>query len=172
MVLPVAAFVNTACSTSTDKKQSVQADESEIKKQRMLKNYTSTLDFKPATYNNIIKQGDFSPQSATTVISQKKNYHVSLYSKTFPLPLQKIHSWVLHIETTDGRPISNATVYMHGGMPVHRHGFPVKPRVKKKLGNGNYLVSGIKFSMIGEWEIRFSIEEPTIRDRAIFRIKI
>ena len=166
VILGVSLLFISACSTG----KKVEADDQ--RKQRQLQNKTPTLNFEYKAPENIIKQGDFSKASATTVWSDDKKYRVSLYSNAFPIPMQKIHSWVVHIETADGKPLEKATIYIHGGMPAHRHGFPVKPRVKKNLGNGNYLIKGVKFSMMGDWEMRINIKELTKRDRAVFLIKM
>lgn len=142
------------------------------KREQQLVNKSTTLKFEDFTASNVEKQGNFSKISATTVLSTDKKYRVTLYSNTFPIPRQKIHSWTAHIETIDGKPVKKAKVYIHGGMPKHRHGFPVTPRVRKNLGNGNFLIEGVKFSMIGSWEMRLNIKEETVRDRAIFKINI
>ena len=153
----------TACSTT---------QEETTQQERWSQNQTPKLDLEPEAPDNIIQQGNFSKQSATTVSADDKKYRVTLYSKSHPIPMQKIHSWVVHVEDADGKPVENAKIYIHGGMPAHRHGFPSTPRVKKYLGNGDYLIEGIKFSMIGEWEIRINIKEPNQRDRAVFRLKL
>ncbi len=140
------------------------------KREQQAENKTPTLNLEQKAPDNIVVKGNFSKASATTVWSDDKKYRVTLYSNTFPIPLQKIHSWTAHIEYADGKPLEKAKIYIHGGMPIHRHGFPVTPRVKKYLGNGNYLIKGVKFSMIGEWEMRLNIKEKTQRDRAVFRI--
>ena len=168
LVLCTSVLLSAACTTN----KTEQVDSKEAKSKRQLENRTPTLNFEPETAKNIIKHGNFSKHSATTVMSEDKKYRVTLYSNVFPIPMQKIHSWTAHIETADGKPLEKAAIYIHGGMPIHRHGFPVKPRVKKNLGNGNYLIKGVKFSMIGEWEMRINIKEPTVRDRAIFKINI
>ena len=167
LILGLSVLLNVACNTNNNK-----TDSDEIRKQRQLQNKTPTLNFEPEDPKNIIKQGDFSKESATTVFSENKKYRVTLYSNAFPIPMQKIHSWTAHIETADGKPLENATIYIHGGMPEHRHGFPVQPRVIENIGNGNYLINGVKFSMIGNWEMRLNIKEPTVRDRAIFKIAL
>lgn len=147
----------------------LQKEDEQTRRERHMENQTPKLNFDPEPPKNIvIKQGNLSKSAPTTIFSDKKKYKVTLYSKIYPFPVQKIHSWVIHIETADGIPVTNATVFVHGGMPVHRHGFPVQPRVKKHLGNGDYLVKGIKFNMIGDWEIRININEKTRRDRAVF----
>lgn len=147
-------------------------DEETVKKERWMQNQTSTLKLEPSAPDNIVKQGNFSKASATTVRADDGKYRVTLYSNKHPIPMQKIHSWTVHVEHADGKPLENAKIYIHGGMPAHRHGFPSQPRVKKYLGNGDYLIEGIKFSMIGEWEMRVNIKEQTRRDRAIFRISL
>ena len=140
------------------------------KRERHAINKTPSLNLEIKAPNNIIIKGNFSKKSATMVMSDDKKYRVTLYSNQFPIPMQKIHSWTAHIEYANGKPLENAKIYIHGGMPIHRHGFPVTPRVKKYLGNGDYLIKGIKFSMMGEWEMRLNIKEKTQRDRAVFRI--
>ena len=145
---------------------------SQNKREQQLENKSPTLTFETFTPSNVVIKGDFSKTSATTVLSTDKKYRVTLYSNTFPIPMQKIHSWTAHIEKANGKPLDKAKIYIHGGMPVHRHGFPVTPRVRKNLGDGKFLIEGVKFSMIGDWEMRLNIKEETARDRAIFKIKI
>jgi len=175
IVLSVSALLAIGCTSKNDegqKTESQKVESEEQRNQRHLENKTPTLNFEIEEPNNIIKQGDFSQNSPTIVTSDDKNYRVALYSNVFPIPMQKIHSWTARIETADGKPLEKATIYIHGGMPAHRHGFPVKPRVKENLGDGNFLIKGVKFSMIGDWEMRINIQEPTVRDRAVFKIKI
>lgn len=158
MILLVSAFLISSCGIN--------------KREQQLENKSHTLKFETFTPSNILTNGDFSKSSATTVLSADKKYRVSLYSNTFPIPIQKIHTWTARIEQANGKPLENAKIYIHGGMPIHRHGFPVTPRVRKHLGNGEFLIEGVKFSMMGDWEIRLNIKEQTVRDRAVFRIKI
>ena len=143
----------------------------ETTKQPWSQNKTATLNLEIKAPDNIITQGDFSKAKPTTVHADDRKYVVSLYSNETPVPMQKIHSWTLHVEK-DGKPLEGAKIYIHGGMPAHRHGFPSKPRVTKDLGNGDYLIEGMKFSMIGEWEIRTNIKEVGQRDRAVFRLTL
>lgn len=142
------------------------------KREQQLENKSTTLKFEKFTPSNVEKEGDFSKDATTTVLSADKKYRVTLYSNTFPIPMQKIHSWTTRIERADGTHVKKAKIYIHGGMPEHRHGFPVTPRVQKYLGDGKFLIEGVKFSMIGDWEMRLNIKEETVRDRAVFKIKI
>ena len=111
-------------------------------------------------------------ENAAVKSSADGHYRVSLFSDSYPLPMQKIHSWTVHIETAEGKPLEGAKVRVHGGMPAHGHGFPTQPRVTDYLGNGDYKVEGIKFSMGGHWEIRFNIREVDRRDRVVFDIHL
>ena len=68
-----------------------------------------------------------------------------------------MHSWVLHVETDDGQTVEGATISIEGGMPEHDHGLPTEPRVTEELGDGDYILDGLRFHMGGEWELVFTI---------------
>ena len=84
-----------------------------------------------------------------------------------PLTTDRLHSWTLHLESADGRPVENATVTVHGDMPGHGHGLPTKPIVSEHRGNGDYLVEGMKFQMTGWWFVEFDVvaggKQDTVR---------
>ncbi len=104
------------------------------------------------------------------VTSQKGHYRVQYHSKVEPIPLNKIHSWTLQIETADGKPVDGAHIAAYGGMPAHKHGFPTSPKVTQELGNGKYLLEGLKFSMSGRWELWLTIRSKNITDKAVINI--
>ncbi|MDH5501469.1 MAG: FixH family protein [Gammaproteobacteria bacterium] len=70
-----------------------------------------------------------------------------------PPQVNRMHSWILHIETEDGVGVEGATVTVDGGMPQHDHGLPTRPRVTEELGDGDYKLDGLRFHMSGYWEI-------------------
>lgn len=107
--------------------------------------------------------------SVTT--SDSKYYRVSYQSNVVPLPLNRIHSWVLHIDTLHGKAIENASISVHGGMPAHRHGLSTQPEVTE-IGDGDYLVEGLKFSMTGVWQLWFDIQVKGITDRITFTFEL
>jgi len=107
-------------------------------------------------------------QNTTTTIDST-HYRVSYKSRVEPLPLNQIHSWVLHIDTLDGKPVEKARVSVYGGMPAHKHGLPTEP-VVTELSKGDYLVEGLKFSMNGGWEIWFHIRAGNVSDKVKFDI--
>ena len=75
--------------------------------------------------------------------------------------INKMHSWILHIENAAGLEIEGAIVDVEGGMPEHDHGLPTKPRVTEELGGGDYKLEGMRFHMRGYWEIVVSITTDT-----------
>lgn len=92
-----------------------------------------------------------------TQTSAKGLYRGTVTPNLDPIEINQLHSWKLHIETADGRPVDDATVTIHGDMPGHGHGLPTEPAVTQKLGNGDYLVEGMKFQMTGLWYVEFGI---------------
>lgn len=96
-------------------------------------------------------------------------FKVSYTSQVAPMPLNRIHSWLLHVETIDGEPVVGAEIDVDGGMPAHRHGLPTQP-VVREVGNGDYLVEGLKFSMTGHWEMWFEIKVGGISEKKKFAI--
>ena len=71
--------------------------------------------------------------------------------------INRIHSWILHVESVGGVPVENATIDVTGGMPKHDHGLPTRPRVTKELGGGDYRLDGMRFHMRGYWEIEVTV---------------
>lgn len=67
-----------------------------------------------------------------------------------------------------GVPVSQALVYINGGMPEHAHGLPTRPAVTREIEPGTYLVEGMKFSMIGWWEILVAVQKGSASDVTSF----
>jgi hypothetical protein len=95
--------------------------------------------------------------TSTERTSDAGMFMVSWSSDSGELPLNQIHTWTLHVETADGQPVEGATILVDGGMPQHGHGLPTNPQVTADLGNGDYRVEGMRFQMLGFWEVRFTI---------------
>jgi hypothetical protein len=55
-------------------------------------------------------------------------------------------------------------------MPEHGHGLPTRPRVTTYLGNGDYLVEGMKFQMTGWWVIDVDVLVNGESDRVRFNL--
>jgi hypothetical protein len=88
------------------------------------------------------------------------------------IPKGRLHSWTLHLETTDGKPVDVATLAVDGGMPQHGHGLPTRPRVTRRVGEGEHLVEGMKFNMGGWWVVTFRVQAAPGADSVVFNLKL
>ena len=110
--------------------------------------------------------------SETTSITRSGYFHISYQSELEPITINRIHNWVLHIETPEGDPVSGAKVSVSGGMPLHNHGLPTDPKVTTDLGRGKYKLEGLRFHMRGYWELMVIIEVQGRRDTGIVKLNI
>lgn len=110
--------------------------------------------------------------TSTVRQSSKKLFRVSYASNVTPIPVGRIIGWKLRIETSDGRPVKNAEVFVRGDMPEHGHGLPTLPAVSEEAAPGDYLVNGLKFSMPGWWVITFKIKAPDKEDVVTFNLVV
>lgn len=106
-----------------------------------------------------------------TQVSANKRYQGTLSSQLEPLQINQIHEWQLEIETVEGEPLVGAVVTLGGGMPEHQHGFPTVPTVTE-VGDGRYLVEGMKFQMSGSWQMVFDIEVNGEHDELLFNFMV
>ena len=81
-------------------------------------------------------------------------------------------SWTFRLERIGQGPVPGAKIDFVGGMPAHDHGFPTVPRVTKELGNGTYLLEGVKFNMPGWWQFVFCIKTEQFEDVVRFNIMV
>jgi hypothetical protein len=89
---------------------------------------------------------------------------VSLAPHPGPVRIGQFQSWVATLRDREGRPVSAARIFVDGGMPAHGHGLPTQPQVTRYLGDGQYLIEGVRFNMAGLWVWRLRIETPAGRD--------
>lgn len=108
--------------------------------------------------------------TSTTLTSEQGRYRVSYQSGLEPIPINQLHSWRLHVATPDGQPVTDATIQVDGDMPQHGHGLPTRPQVTQNLGNGDYLVEGLKFHMHGWWIVEFDITSGGETDHVVFNL--
>ena len=102
--------------------------------------------------------------------SVKKLYRASYASDVMPIPVGRIISWKLRVETADGRPLKNAEVVLSGEMPEHGHGLPTMPEVTEGSIPGEYVVQGLKFSMPGWWVMTFKVKTQDKEDVITFNL--
>lgn len=89
-----------------------------------------------------------------------------------PVTAGPIHSWTVEVTTPDGAPVEDAGISIEGGMPQHGHGLPTSPEVTEALGEGRYLVEGMKFNMPGWWTVTVHIDGPAGTDAATFNLSL
>jgi hypothetical protein len=87
-----------------------------------------------------------------------------------PVTVGPMHAWIVTVEDREGAPVDDADITVDGGMPQHGHGLPTAPAVTQELGQGRYLVEGMKFNMLGWWELDLGIEGPRGADAVTFNI--
>ena len=87
-----------------------------------------------------------------------------------PVTVGPMHAWIVTLEDREGAPVDNAQIHVDGGMPQHGHGLPTSPAVTQDLGEGRYLVEGMKFNMPGWWELDLGIEGSAGADTVTFNI--
>jgi len=109
---------------------------------------------------------------STTRASEHALFNVTMRPDTDPIPVNEIHTWTLHVELPSGAIVENATVSVDGDMPEHGHGLPTRPEVTRYLGNGDYLVEGMKFQMPGWWIIDFDVTVDGEIDRVSFNLML
>ena len=99
-------------------------------------------------------------------------YRVSFVSELDPLTINQIHQWIFHVESAAGVPVEDATVSVTGGMPKHNHGLPTNPVMTQSLGNGDYVLAGMRFHMNGYWELAVTVIAGGRRDTVIIPLTI
>ena len=107
---------------------------------------------------------------STTRLSNQGVYQVSYAPRRGPIVINQIHAWIIHVATADGQPVTDAVITVDGDMPQHGHGLPTRPQVTKHLGNGDYLVEGLKFQMGGWWVVDFTIAAGGRHDTVRFNL--
>jgi hypothetical protein len=109
---------------------------------------------------------------STTRLSENRLFSVSYTLSTDTVPVNQMHQWTLHVESADGQPVTDATITVDGDMPQHGHGLPTSPQVPQNLGNGDYLVEGLRFQMGGWWVMDFTITADGQTDMVRFNMML
>ena len=105
-------------------------------------------------------------------ISQHGSFVVRYQSESGPPQINTLHSWRLHIVDAAGNAVTGASIAVSGGMPLHNHGLPTRPRVTAELGDGNYRLDGMRFHMAGSWEITLDIVADGTTDTVVISLTL
>jgi hypothetical protein len=100
-------------------------------------------------------------------LSDQGLFHVRVESQIRPIPLTRIHQWTVHLTDQAGLPVSGAAIAVDGGMPEHHHGLPTAPRATPAATPGDYVISGMKFSMAGWWVLKLRLKSTDGRTDSI-----
>ena len=98
--------------------------------------------------------------------SEKGFFRLSYESQLNPIVINQMHSWILHVDNADGKAVNDAEISVGGGMPQHNHGLATAPSIMA-IGNGNYQLQGLRFHMMGHWELELSIASGGIEDKVL-----
>jgi hypothetical protein len=104
--------------------------------------------------------------------SRRGIYTISFEAELDPIEINKIHSWVLSVRTSSGEPVTTAEISVLGGMPLHDHGMPTRPRVTEYLGEGRYRLEGMRFHMNGRWEVSVTVKADGKVDTAVIALDL
>jgi hypothetical protein len=86
---------------------------------------------------------------ATTRLSEQGLFRISYAPEETPPAINQTLRWRLTVRTAEEQPVTGATIAISGDMPEHGHGLPTAPAVTAELGNGDYLLEGLRFQMPG-----------------------
>jgi hypothetical protein len=111
-------------------------------------------------------------QQPDATISETGRLRVSYISELTPIGINTMHSWRLHVEEVAGGVVEKAEISVSGGMSEHDHGLPTIPLMTDYLGNGDYLLEGMKFHMNGRWTVTVQIVQGQDIDTAVFELDL
>ena len=116
--------------------------------------------------------GSMAADSLELQKSENGLFTVSAFSRLDPVVINETHAWTLHVESADGSPVTDAEIAVDGGMPEHNHGFPTAPRITENLGDGDYLLEGMRFNMGGVWVLTLEISSDGQTDTVTFEFEL
>ncbi len=104
--------------------------------------------------------------------SQRGIYKISFEAELDPIEINKIHAWVITVRTSSGDAVTTADISVLGGMPLHDHGMPTRPRVTDYLGDGRYRLEGMRFHMNGHWEVSVTVKADGKIDTVVITLDL
>lgn len=112
------------------------------------------------------------PDTARELTTDDGHFVVAIESRVEPIPLNELHAWVVSVSAPDGTPLQDAAIDVDGGMPMHDHGLPTAPAITEALGDGRYLLEGVKFQMPGHWTVTLAIDADGMSDTVTFNLML
>jgi hypothetical protein len=108
-------------------------------------------------------------------LTLSKSTEAGLYLSTIapaigPASVGPMHAWTVTVTTPDGAPVEGAQIGWDGGMPQHGHGLPTSPQMTEALGEGGYLIEGMRFNMPGWWTLTVTIDGNVGTDQVTYNV--
>ncbi|MEM7437897.1 MAG: cytochrome-c peroxidase, partial [Myxococcota bacterium] len=106
--------------------------------------------------------------------SDTGDLRVIVDTESMPVPINVTHQWRIQVlrEGNEATPFVPQALVVNGGMPSHGHGLPTQPSVSQHLGDGTFLVSGMRFNMGGPWEMVIRVLDGNRWHRVAFPIDL
>lgn len=133
----------------------------------MMRRYNATFGFFALTglilATTIMASAPINAQSLVlSAATEPPGLRISMHSQLTPIPLNQMHNWIIDINPDDStvsiEALPHAVISISGGMPAHNHGLATSPQITEYLGNGRYLLEGVRFHMAGEWTLQLQIQ--------------
>ena len=105
-------------------------------------------------------------------VSDQNRYTATIAPPAQPLKPRRMLVLEVSVRDAAGNPVDGAKIDVDGDMPQHGHGLPTKPRVTRSLGDGKYVIEGLRFNMGGWWELHLSVSSATGADRVTFNLQV
>ncbi len=106
------------------------------------------------------------------IASRAGHFQVAVAPDLEPLAINTIHRWVVEVLSAEGAPAPSAEITVRGGMPAHDHGLPTRPEATRYLGEGRYLIEGMRFHMAGYWQVILGIETDAHNDEVVIPLEL
>lgn len=76
--------------------------------------------------------------------------------------------------THAGEAVEKVDIFINGGMPEHEHGLPTSPKITWSDEKDAYLIHGLKFSMPGNWVLKFKINhsDDKLKDQITMPVQV
>lgn len=104
-------------------------------------------------------------------VSKSNHYKIDL-NCNHPPTLSSFQQCTFTLSNKQKEKLTNAVVKIDGGMPTHQHGLPTTPQALWNEKDNVYNINGLKFSMPGEWVLKFFIDKTDNLPRDIVSINI
>lgn len=109
---------------------------------------------------------------AASALSHSGRYRITVRPTQMPPSLAALHQWTVRIEPANNTVAKPTRILFDASMPSHGHGLVTTPQVTRNLGDGEFLVEGVKFHMAGDWEIRVTVIDAQSQDQALIQVTV